>query len=105
MFAQKKSSKGASPSVQLANTAVEASLLVTALQAQDTPDNSLFSYQIGDLLEEEEVTSRTVTLGEAPGEASRHSTTPESRHWLTGPRRRRNKGHIPPLKEPIASRC
>ncbi|RLM61495.1 hypothetical protein C2845_PM14G10320 [Panicum miliaceum] len=34
-------------------------------QAQDTPDNILFSYQIGDLLEEEEVTSRTEVLGKA----------------------------------------
>jgi hypothetical protein len=34
------------------------------MQAQDTRDNSLFSYQNGDLLEEE-VTSRTVVLGEA----------------------------------------
>lgn len=37
-------------------------------QAQDTPDNSLFSYQIGDLLKEEEVTSRMVALGETPDE-------------------------------------
>ncbi|PUZ67176.1 hypothetical protein GQ55_3G412000 [Panicum hallii var. hallii] len=31
-------------------------------QAQDTRDNSLFSYQNGDLLEEEEVTSKTTKL-------------------------------------------
>ncbi|RLM79745.1 hypothetical protein C2845_PM12G14810 [Panicum miliaceum] len=36
-----------------------------SLLAQDTPNNGLLSYQIGDLLEEEEVTSRTVALGEA----------------------------------------
>lgn len=38
------------------------------MQAQDTPDNSIFSYQIGDLLKEEEVTSRNVALGETPDE-------------------------------------
>jgi hypothetical protein len=38
------------------------------MQAQDSPDNIIFSYQIGDLLEEEEVTSRTVALGETTDE-------------------------------------
>ncbi|RLM58016.1 hypothetical protein C2845_PM18G04450 [Panicum miliaceum] len=42
--------------------------LPQSLQAQDTPDNSLFSYQIGDLLEEEEISSKVVVLGEVPDE-------------------------------------
>jgi hypothetical protein len=36
--------------------------------SQHTPDNSLFSYQIGDLLEDEEVTSIIVASGQAPDE-------------------------------------
>lgn len=39
-----------------------------SMQAQDTPDNSLFSYQIEDLLEEEEISSKAVVLGEVPDE-------------------------------------
>ena len=36
--------------------------LIFLTQAQDTPDNSLFSFQIGDFLEDEEATSKTVAL-------------------------------------------
>ncbi|RLN36213.1 hypothetical protein C2845_PM03G31750 [Panicum miliaceum] len=53
-----------SASTELQSSAAPAT---SSAQAQDTPDNRIFLYQIDDFLKDEEITSRAITLGEVSG--------------------------------------